>query len=196
MISIRLAHREDVSEMLAIYRPIVLETHISFEYEVPSERDFAERVDRTLEKYPWLVLKDGNNLMGYAYASALRGRIAYQWTVETSVYVHPGYRKKGVAVCLYESLLACLREMGYLRAFAIVCLPNDPSVEFHRRMEFRQSGTFPNVGYKFGQWWDTTLWERWIQPPDSTPGPLKHWSEIPEHLLNAALEAGLTYLKN
>ena len=40
---IRAATRDDMPAMLAIYAPYILETAITFEYEVPSPGDFMRR---------------------------------------------------------------------------------------------------------------------------------------------------------
>ena len=55
MISIRTATEDDAEELLAIYAPYVKQTTITFEYDVPSKKDFKSRISHTLEKYPYLV---------------------------------------------------------------------------------------------------------------------------------------------
>ncbi len=93
---IRLANESDALKMLSIYAPIVRETPISFEVEPPSEAEFRQRIKSTLERMPWLVCEIGGELLGYAYAGSHRIRAAYQWSVETSVYISLEHRRKGV----------------------------------------------------------------------------------------------------
>ena len=52
---IRLAKPSDARSLLDIYAPYVENTAITFEYEVPTIEDFAIRIEKTLEKYPYLV---------------------------------------------------------------------------------------------------------------------------------------------
>ena len=47
---IRMAGLEDAAALLAIYAPYVRETAITFEYDVPSEKEFAGRIAHTLWK--------------------------------------------------------------------------------------------------------------------------------------------------
>ena len=54
-ISLRAARPEDAAQLLAIYRPYVMETAISFEYEAPSEAEFRARIEKTLAHYPYIV---------------------------------------------------------------------------------------------------------------------------------------------
>ena len=83
---LRAAAPEDAAALLAIYVPYVTDTAITFEYDVPSEAEFAERIRRTLERYPYLVAERGGACVGYAYASANKERAEYAWGVETSIY--------------------------------------------------------------------------------------------------------------
>lgn len=79
-IIIRTAKEEDAERLLEIYAPYVTDTAITFEYEVPTIDEFQQRINNTLKKYPYLVAEDENgNVMGYAYASAFKGRAAYDW---------------------------------------------------------------------------------------------------------------------
>ena len=94
--NIRLATPSDAATLLAIYAPYVENTAITFEYEVPTIEDFANMIEKTLEKYPYLVAEEDGLILGYAYASTYYARAAYDWAVELSVYVSQDARGKGV----------------------------------------------------------------------------------------------------
>ena len=103
--SIRMATPEDAAALLSIYAPLVRETAITFELEPPTVDTFRHRIRDTLARHPWLVCEHHGDLIGYAYAASHRARAAYRWSVETSTYVHAGYRRRGVARALYEKRL-------------------------------------------------------------------------------------------
>ena len=92
---------------------MVLETAISFELEPPNLAEMQDRIARTLVRLPWLAIEDNGRVLGYAYASAHRDRLAYQWSADVSVYVQPEARRRGLARRLYASLLEILRVLGY-----------------------------------------------------------------------------------
>lgn len=158
-LTLRLAEPADAAGILAIYAPIVRETAISFELETPSEEEMRRRIETALEKRPWLVCTAGGSIAGYAYASAWRERAAYQWTVETTVYVHPDHQRRGVARGLYTALLAALRAQGFATVLAGIALPNPASVGFHESFGFQWIGIYRAVGYKLGVWHDVG----WLQ---------------------------------
>lgn len=67
-IQIRPAVPADAPALLAIYAPYVAQTAITFEYDVPTETEFACRIADTLKKYPYLVAEQDGVPVGYAYA--------------------------------------------------------------------------------------------------------------------------------
>lgn len=183
--TIRMATVSDAREVLAIYAPIVRETAITYETEVPSETEIAGRIVATLEAYPWLCCEIDGRFAGYAYASRFRTRAAYQWTTETTVYVAGWARQRGVARGLYTSLLDCCRVLGYRTAVGVIGLPNEPSVAFHRAMGFVEVGVFHRCGYKFNQWQDAGWYERAIGAYERTPS-------VPPVLKTPSACAGMT----
>jgi L-amino acid N-acyltransferase YncA len=153
--SIRLISETDAPAVLEIYKPYILHTSISFEYEPPSEAEFLQRIKTVTADYPWLVCLDHEKIIGYAYASRHRTRTAYDWSAESTVYILPGYQRKGFARILYETVFEILRLQGYFNVFAGITMPNDSSVGFHRALGFKEIGTYKNIGYKLGNWHDT-----------------------------------------
>jgi len=168
---IRLATADDATACLAIYAPVVAGTAISFEIEVPTVEEMERRIRKTLTRYPWLVLAEAGEVLGYAYAGAHRERPAYQWSVNVSVYVSPAARRTGVGRRLYTSLLSLLRLQGIVNAFAGVALPNDGSVGLHEALGFQPIGVYRNAGFKLGRWVDVGRWQLQLQDLPGEPVP-------------------------
>ena len=172
MRTIRLATTTDAAQCAAIYGPHVSGSAVSFEMEAPSAEDVAGRIANTLQRFPWLVCADGGEVTGYAYAGPHRQRAAFQWGVEVSVYVKDGQQRQGVGRALYTSLFACLRVLGYFKAYAVIALPNDASVGLHEALGFRHVGTFNDIGYKLGRWHPVGYWELTLQEPSTPAEPV------------------------
>lgn len=149
---LRIARREDVPDMLAIYTPYVLGSTATFEYEAPSLEEFYRRYDNFTQQFPWLVWEEGGVLGGYAYASAPYSRPAYAWCAEPTVYLRPDFQGKGVGTRLYQALEAILKKQGYQLIYALVCQENEVSRHFHESLGYEKRAFFPNCGYKFGRW--------------------------------------------
>ena len=194
---IRLAEPADAAAIQPVYAPIVRETHISFELSVPDVAEIAARIRRTLAQYPWLVCEIAGRLAGYAYASAFRARQAYQWTTETTVYVHPDFQRRGVSRALYHSLVAVLRAQGYCNAVGVIALPNEGSIRAHEAAGFRKIGVFENVGFKAGHWRHTGWWQLALQPMPEAPPPPRPIGELAQEAqFTELLQSGIHLLAN
>ncbi|MBS1552641.1 MAG: N-acetyltransferase [Bacteroidetes bacterium] len=155
----RLINESDAQSVLDIYTPYVLNTIISFEYEVPALDEFIQRITTVTADYPWLVCLYGSKIIGYTYAGKYKSRTAYQWSPESTIYMSPEFHHRGIARILYETLFSLLRLQGYYNVYACIGLPNEESTGFHKAMGFQEIGIFRNVGYKLGNWHDT----HWFQ---------------------------------
>jgi L-amino acid N-acyltransferase YncA len=184
---IRMATPRDAAGIHAIYAPVVRDTIISFELEPPTESQLAQRIAATLRKYPWLVFEDAEGIAGYAYAAEHRERLAYQWSVDVSCYVHPRARRRGVGNALYQALLRVLRVQGFCNAFAGIALPNDASVALHEGVGFTPLGRYRNVGFKLGAWRDSGWWQCAFGELPAEPDAPRALNELEGEILERAL---------
>jgi len=156
---LRSATIRDASAIAAIYAPFVHHGTRSFESTAPDATEMTLRIERTLKTHPWIVAEDdGGEIVGYAYATGFRGRDAYRFTAETSVYVRPGSQGSGVGSRLAIALLEALRTSGCRTAIAVITLPNEPSVRMHEHVGYREAGRLPAVGWKADRWIDIGYW--------------------------------------
>jgi phosphinothricin acetyltransferase len=182
-VTIRLATERDARTIADIYRPSIESSATSFEIEPPTPEEMATRISSTLRHAPWLVSERGGEVLGYAYASRHHDRAAYRWSVDVSVYIREGHRRRGMGAGLYLSLFALLRLQGFYAAHAGITLPNVASVGLHESLGFRFVGTYPAVGYKLGAWHDVGWWQLPLRERGGTPA-------IPLTLAEAELASG------
>lgn len=192
---LRLARPEDAAAVRDIYAPFVRETPATFTLEPPSVSDLREKIRTTREddEYPWYVAEDpsagdrtasgpdaegGGSILGYAYATPVRDRPAYQWSVETSIYVDPTNHRGGVGRRLYDRLFDTLRKQGYVSAYAVLGLPNPESEAFHEAYGFDHLADFPAAGYKLGAWRDVGWHRLELRTPPENPGPPRPVSAV------------------
>lgn len=108
---------------------------------------------------PWLVAELSGEVLGFAYASRWKGRCAYRYSVETTIYLAPDRTGSGVGTQLYTALLDKVRAASMHVAIGGISLPNEISVKLHEKLGFRKVGHFEQVGYKFDQWIDVGYWQ-------------------------------------
>ncbi len=172
---VRPASAQDAAECLAIYRPYVQNTAISWEIDVPTVGEMAARIGGLRATHEWLVLARDNQIIGFAYGQPLKRLAAFQWSAETGIYVDIAHHRAGAGRELYTQLLRRLTERGYRHAFAGITQPNEASNGFHRSFGFQDAGLYRRVAWKHDSWHDVA----WMQldlgdtgGPDGPPGPI------------------------
>ena len=168
-VAIRAATTADAPSIAAIYRPYVEDSVISFEEVAPSAVEIAARM--TAAALPWLVAVGESGVVGYAYAGPHRSRAAYRWAVDVSVYLAAAGKRRGTGRALYTQLFSLLRDLGYVRAYAGITLPNPASVGLHEAMGFTLVGVYHRVGFKNGAWHDVGWWQLSIAAETDGPPP-------------------------
>ena len=173
-IKIRPAKIEDAERLLEIYSYYIKETAVTYEWDVLTVESFADRIRKITSKFPYLVCEDENGkIQGFVYASSFSERKAYDWTVETSIYLDKDARRMGAGSALYEALETELKKMDIVNLIAKIawCEKEDEylthdSVLFHTKAGYEYSGTLKSVGKKFGRWYDIVMMTKRIAPLD------------------------------
>lgn len=192
MTAIRLATKDDAKQILDIYAPYIINTATSFETDVPSVEEMQIRIANCLQKYPWIVCTIDGKMAGYVYASKHREREAYQWSCESSVYVHDEFKGKGIGKKLYLLLFEVLKLQGIRNVYAGITLPNEASINLHERCGFLRFATYENIGYKLGSWQTVGWWKLQINNYDLNPPPpikiLELNAQVLENLFRQTVE--------
>ena len=177
---------EDAEELVAIYDYYVQNTAITFEYETPTAAEFRRRIENTLSRFPYLVLRQDGRILGYAYAGTFYARAAYDWCCETTIYLRRGATKCGMGRALYQALEKALGQMGVLNMYAVVACPEKKedeyltsnSLDFHRHLGFEKAGLYHRCGYKFGRWYNVACMEKIIGTHSGVQRPVTPFLEL------------------
>ncbi|PUA20295.1 arsinothricin resistance N-acetyltransferase ArsN1 family B [Glaciimonas sp. PCH181] len=163
---IRPATPSDAATICDIYNPYVLNTAITFETIPVTPPEMAQRITDITALFPWLVCiektTEGEQILGYAYATKWRTRAAYAHSVESSVYLSDAAGGKGLGTLLYKALLAELRKLSVHAVIGGIALPNPGSIALHEKMGFEKVGVFREVGKKTDTWLDVGYWQMFL----------------------------------
>ena len=160
MMSIRMATVEDAAAIAAIYNPYVADSCVTFETEPVQAAGMAARITEVLDAgLPWLLAEDAAGAAGFAYASKWKGRCAYRFSVESTVYLHWDHTGRGIGRALYGRLLEEIRARRMHAVIGGIALPNAASIALHERLGFRKVAHFEQVGYKQDRWVDVGYWQ-------------------------------------
>lgn len=156
---LRWATTADSDAICAIYNPYVDSSTVTFEVEPVSPAAMAARIAEVGASQPWIVSEVEGQVVGYAYASPWKGRCAYRYSVEATIYLRDGFGRRGLGTELYAALVDELRGRGLHAVIGGIALPNAASVGLHEKLGFRKVAHFEQVGWKLGRWIDVGYWQ-------------------------------------
>lgn len=156
---LRHVKESDAESITKIYNYYIKNTTVTGD-EVPfSTEDMRSKIINRSQNYPWLVLEEDSNILGYIYIDQWRLRTAYRHSAEVSVYIHHEVRKNGLGSKLFQGLIEELKKQELHSIISAIVLPNDPSIALHEKFGFKKVAHFVEVGYKFEKWLDLGYWE-------------------------------------
>lgn len=176
---IRTANAADAAFVHDVYGYYVQNTIINFSTDNPDVESYREKIEHTLETYPYYICEAEGKPCGFAYAGPIRPHEAYRWNVEATIYLAPDApRRTGLGKTLYLKLLDTLKQQGFKAAYGVITDNNEPSLSLHRALGFVQACHFNNMGYKNGAWYGVI----WMQKALGTfaekpaePVPYRLW---------------------
>ena len=168
--AIRTATAADGAAVADIYNWYVANTVVTFEVDAVPAAEMARRIEGVLAKHEWLVLENGGELLGYAYARRFHERAAYGQATESTIYLRHGLEGRGLGTALYAELVRRIFARGYRHLVGAIALPNDRSVRLHEKLGFEKVGHLRRIGFKHGQWVDVGSWQL-ERPEGETPAP-------------------------
>lgn len=150
-------HAADIAR---IYNYYISNTCITFETELVDAAEMKQRVRDTIDiPLPWLVAEEQGKVIGYAYASKWKGRCAYRFAVESTIYLDPEHTGRGLGLSLYSALIDAIKSHSMSSVIGGISLPNEASVKLHENLGFKKVGHFERVGFKQDRWVDVGYWQ-------------------------------------
>lgn len=163
-VQVRPGVESDLAALTDLYNHYVRKTPITFDTAVFTPQERRPWLLSHPEDGPYRLMvatdPESGTILGYATSSAFRPKPAYATSVEVTVYLSPQATGRGVGTRLYTALFESLAGQDLHRAYAGIAQPNEASVRLHERLGFRHIGTYREVGYKFGRYWDVAWYEK------------------------------------
>ena len=156
---IRPVHINDAQELLEMYNYYVINTTVNFDIEPLSLKTFTDKLNIITADYPFIVLEENNEILGYAYGSRFRPRAAYNYVAESTVYVKHTAHGKQIGSKLYAELIKLLKETDLHTVLGVLTIPNEASIKLHEKFGFEQVANLKEVGLKFGEWQNVGIWQ-------------------------------------
>ena len=160
---IRAYQSKDLPEIVAIINFNIINSTALYDYNIRSlDQQKIIFEDKINKKYPIIVAKIDDKIVGFGYYSEFRFREAYKFTVEHSVYVHNYYQGKGIGKLLLEKLISLATNQKLHTMIGVVDSENESSIKFHEQFGFETVGFIKESGYKFDRWLHSVIMQKML----------------------------------
>lgn len=157
---IRPARPEDAGAIIAFWNPLIRDTMVTFN---PVQKTQAEVADSIRAKaaagHGFFVAEDGG-ILGFASYGQFRAGTGYARAMEHTIILAPEGRGRGVGRALMAAIEDHARAQGYHSMIAGVSGGNPEGRAFHAAIGYAEVAVIPQVGWKFGRFWDLVLMQK------------------------------------
>lgn len=163
---------EDLPAILEIFNHAILHTTALYEYE-PRTMEVLKAwyAGKVQGRYPVVgAFDERGRLAGFGSYGPFRPQPGYKYTVEHSVYVAEGYRRRGLGRLLLAEIIARAQAQDYHVLVGAIDKENTASVGLHTGLGFTHAGTVEQAGFKFGRWLDLVLYQLILRTPAAPKG--------------------------
>jgi len=159
---VRGATLRDAAAIARIYNHGIADRTATFETEPRTSGQIEALLTERGERYPTVVVERDGQVIAWAGASVYRSRPCYDGVAEFSVYVDRSHHRTGAGSAALRELIAACEARGFWKLVSRVFADNAASRAFHRRLGFREVGTYLRHGKLEGVWKDCVIVERLI----------------------------------
>lgn len=150
---------DDIQPITDIYNDYIRTSVATFETTPLTVKEMGDRIMSISREYPYFVCVENERVVGFCCAHRWKDRDAYDSTLETTVYLSPRAKGRGLGRAMMERLIDECRRRGFFALIACITGCNDESIALHRKLGFKQVSLFEQVGYKLGQRLDVVDYE-------------------------------------
>lgn len=160
---IRDAQKSDLPFILELMNHAILNTTSIYEDE-PRTLNYIETwfSQKQTAEFPVLIFEVGRKVAAFGTYGTFRVGSAYRLSVEHSVHVHKSFHGKGIGKQLLSSLIERAKKEGRHAMIAGIDSENKSSIKFHEKMGFKEVGRFPEIAFKFDNWLELVLMQRFL----------------------------------
>ena len=158
---IRQAGAWDATAIAGIWNPVIRDSTITFNAAEKDPDDLVRfMTTRADQGHGTFVAEEDGEVVGFATYGQFRPGVGYARTMEHTIMLAEGARRRGLGAALLEAVEAHAREGGAHSMIAGVSGANAVGIAFHAARGYKEIAQVPEVGWTHGAWLDLVLMQK------------------------------------
>ena len=143
---IRNAEAKDLTVIVEIYNASIPSRIATGDLEpISMESRISWYQEHSPDSRPILVIELDDEVVGWLSFQSFDDRLAYQATVEVSIYVAPEYKGQGIGKKLLSEAIHRSPQLGIKTLLGLIFSHNIPSLNLFNKFSFQRWGYLPKV---------------------------------------------------
>ncbi|WP_045391345.1 GNAT family N-acetyltransferase [Falsirhodobacter sp. alg1] len=160
---IRPATLADAPQIRALWNAMITDSLANFSEveKTPAEVETAIR-ERPVQGFAVFVAEEEGEITGFSTYAQFRPGHGYRLTMEHTIATNPRFKGRGIGRALMKAVEDHARAMGAHSMLAAITAQNSDGVSFHEALGYQHVALVPRAGYKWGQWLDLVLMQKFL----------------------------------
>jgi L-amino acid N-acyltransferase len=161
---IRPATVQDIPAILSIWNPAIRDTLITFNAQEKSADDLRQTLtEKERGGHAFLIAEtQDSGILGFATYGQFRAGVGYARAMEHTIMLRTDARGRGIGRALMGCIEDHARKGGAHVMLAGVSGGNPEGQRFHAAIGYDLVHVIPEVGWKFGRFWDLVLMQKFL----------------------------------
>ena len=158
---IRAAGAWDVKAIATIWNELIRDSEVTFNAVEKTETELVRLMRARADRgFGFFVAEEAREVLGFATYGQFRAGSGYARTMEHTIHLAPGARRKGKGRALMATLEDHARAAGVHSLIGAVSADNDDAIAFHTAIGYSEAARLAEVGWKNDRWFDLVLMQK------------------------------------
>lgn len=153
---------QDIEALREIYHYYIMHSTATYQIGDITKEEMRSLLLFDNPLYESFAIWEDEIICGYVILTQFKVREAFDHTAEVTIYLKPGYNKKGIGTKAIQFIEERAKTKPIHVLVALICHENIGSIKLFEKQGYEKCAHYKQVGYKFNRWLDLVCYQKVI----------------------------------